>query len=207
MAKAARPLPNRVAPDGTIHAVGARGTMMGNRGGRIHDRDSQVLRRRWASRQWITCVLAFKNRRRQVMGQGYTELFFLDEATALAAGHRPCFECRRQDALAFQAAFSAAQGAPDLLKAPAMDLILHQERLVPDSWQAPGRALPDGTMVRYQGQPHLIWTGRIMPWSFAGYGVARPFIAHETYGVMTPRCTVAALSHGFQPRIHPSAVT
>ncbi len=91
------PLQNRVLPDGQIVAHSARGAFMGNRGGRFHDPETRTLTtRRWASRQWIICVLDFKHRHREVMGHGYTELFFLDEVTALAAGHRPCFECRRQ---------------------------------------------------------------------------------------------------------------
>ena len=94
------PLQNRVTPQGEIIATPERGTVMGNRGGRIHRDD----RARWKSKAWITCRLSFKSRHRTVMGNSYTELFFLDEATALAAGHRPCFECRRADALAFQAA-------------------------------------------------------------------------------------------------------
>ena len=95
------PLPNRVRPDGTLFADPARGSMFGNRGGRFHDPDRHVVPRRiHASRHWLCCVLAFKDRRRRVWGQGYTELFFCDEVTALAAGHRPCMECRRRDALA-----------------------------------------------------------------------------------------------------------
>ena len=105
------PLQNRVDPWGELHAVAARGTMMGNRGGRIHDEHRSLGARRWTSRRWICCELAFKGWWRPVMGRGYTELFFLDEVTALAAGHRPCFECRRAEAKAFAAAFSAGQGA------------------------------------------------------------------------------------------------
>ncbi|HEY6026440.1 MAG TPA: hypothetical protein VIV09_06025, partial [Pseudolabrys sp.] len=91
-------LPNRVSPLGELFATPARGTLMGNRGGRIHTDDKRLTTRRWASRQWICCVLQFKNRQRDVWGRYYTELFFLDEVTAFAAGHRPCFECRRRDA-------------------------------------------------------------------------------------------------------------
>ena len=101
------PLQNRVDPAGALHAVPERGRMMGNRGGRFHSDGQTLGARRWASRQWIACVCAFKQRKRQVWGNGYTELFFLDEATALSAGHRPCFECRRQDALRFARAFAA----------------------------------------------------------------------------------------------------
>ncbi len=95
------PLQNRVTPFGELAVTPARGTLMGNRGGRIHSDSRTLGRRRWASRQWICCVLKFKNRQRDVWGRYYTELFFLDEVTAFAAGHRPCFECRRKDAEQF----------------------------------------------------------------------------------------------------------
>jgi len=99
------PLQNRVTPFGELIVTPARGTLMGNRGGRMHADHKTLGSRRWASRQWICCVLAFKGRHRQVWGEGSTELFFLDEVTALAAGHRPCFECRREDAERFAALF------------------------------------------------------------------------------------------------------
>jgi len=95
------PLPNRVTPSGDLIATPARGTLFGNRGGRFHTDARTLTARRWASRRWICCVLDFKGRQRDVWGRFYTELFFLDEPTALAAGHRPCFECRRNDAEAF----------------------------------------------------------------------------------------------------------
>src|SRR5665647_3614641 len=113
------PLQNRVTPFGELTISPARGTLMGNRGGRFHSDERRLTARRWASRQWICCVLDFKGRQRDVWGRYYTELFFLDEVTALAAGHRPCFECRRKDAQAFAALFPGmhkAQGA----KAKAM---------------------------------------------------------------------------------------
>ena len=105
------PLQNRVAPDGSLHAVPERGMFMGNRGGRLHRPDGTLGRARWRSRAWICCLTEFRGRHRQVLGEGYTELFFLDEATALAAGHRPCFECRRADARAFAEAWGRAQAA------------------------------------------------------------------------------------------------
>ncbi len=120
------PLQNRVDPFGELFATPARGTLLGNRGGKIHTDDRKLNRRRWASRQWICCVLDFKNRQRDVWGRYYTELFFLDEVTAFAAGHRPCFECRRKDAERFAALFS---GKAERASAPAMDKILHAERL------------------------------------------------------------------------------
>ena len=115
------PLQNRVSPFGELFATPARGLLMGNRGGRIHDDKRQLASRRWASRQWICCVLDFKNRQRKVFGAGYSELFFLDEVTALAAGHRPCFECRRRDAIAFAEYWSKPRPS-----APQMDAVLQR---------------------------------------------------------------------------------
>jgi hypothetical protein len=100
------PQQNRVDRFGELFAASARGTLMGNRGGRLHRDDRTLGSRRWTSRQWICCQLDFDGRHRAVWGDGYSELFFHDEVTALAAGHRPCFECRRQDAQAFAALFS-----------------------------------------------------------------------------------------------------
>ena len=95
------PLQNRVAPNGDLHAVKARGTMLGNRGGKFHRDDQTLGKRRWASHHWIACELHYKNWHHEPMGQGYTSLFFLDEVTALSAGHRPCFMCRRKEAKEF----------------------------------------------------------------------------------------------------------
>src|SRR5476649_2859048 len=123
------PLQNRVDPFGELIATPARGLFMGNRGGRIHTASRKLRKRRWASRQWICCVLDFKGRQRDVWGRFYTELFFLDEVTALAAGHRPCFECRRADAVAFAAAWARAFGLQIPPRAPEMDKVLNAERL------------------------------------------------------------------------------
>src|SRR5882757_774879 len=123
------PLQNRVDPFGELFATPARGLFFGNRGGRIHTDAKTLTKRRWASRQWICCVLDFKNRQRDVWGRYYTELFFLDEATALAAGHRPCFECRRKDAEAFAGAWQQAFKLRRRLRADAMDVVLQAERL------------------------------------------------------------------------------
>ena len=123
------PLQNRVDPFGELFADPARGTFMGNRGGRFHTPARTLTARRWASRQWICCVLTFKGRHRDVWGQFYTELFFLDEPTALAAGHRPCFECRRQDADNFAEFWRIAHGLRRRPRAAEMDQVLHRERL------------------------------------------------------------------------------
>ena len=103
------PLQNRVTPFGELTITSARGLMMGNRGGRIHGVGRKLGARRWASKQWICCVLSFKGRQRDVWGRSYTELFFLDEVTSFAGGHRPCFECRRQDAMVFAELFESGQ--------------------------------------------------------------------------------------------------
>src|SRR3954462_1185126 len=125
----AMPLQNRVTPLGELVADPARGTLFGNRGGKFH-RDNRTLgARRWASRQWICCVLDFKGRQRDVWGRYYTELFFLDEPTAFAAGHRPCFECRREEATAFASAWAKAAHEKKRPSAPEMDIVLQDERL------------------------------------------------------------------------------
>src|SRR5215471_17818564 len=110
------PLQNRVTPFGEIVAIAQRGLLMGNRG-IIHDPGTRtLLNRRWATKAWICCVCAFKGVRREVMGgRSWTELFFLDEATALAAGHRPCFFCRRADADAFRIAWEKGNDVADVL--------------------------------------------------------------------------------------------
>lgn len=204
------PLQNRVNPTGEILAVPDRGTMMGNRGGRIHTRDRVLTRRRWASRAWIICVTRFKNRQRTMMQpNSYTELFFLDEATALAAGHRPCFECRRKDAVAYAEAWARTLGLAQRARADEMDAILHAERLGADRRQRTHEAeigdLPDGVMISIEGAPHLVLGNRLLPWSFGGYsaGIGRPTGGKVT--TLTPASTVRVLSEGYVPGLHGSA--
>src|SRR6185369_7421574 len=152
-------LQNRVTPFGELISTSARGTLMGNRGGKFHAANRTLTKRRWASRQWICCVLDFKNRQRNVWGRYYTELFFLDEVTALAAGHRPCFECRRADALAFAEAFGKPGHRPS---APDMDVVLHAERLDGRQKRVHRRLLdelPDGAMITLTGAEALAVKG------------------------------------------------
>src|SRR5262245_34021210 len=118
------PLQNRVDPSGELFADSSRGQLLGNRGGRFHPDDRTLTSRRWVSRAWICCRLEFKGRRREVWGRGYTELFFLDEVTALAAGHRPCFECRRKDAELFAGLWGRASKRRGRPRAKAMDAVL-----------------------------------------------------------------------------------
>jgi hypothetical protein len=199
------PLQNRVDPFGELFAASARGTLLGNRGGKFHRDDKTLGQRRWASRQWICCVLKFKNRQRDVWGRYYTELFFLDEVTALAAGHRPCFECRRQDAERFAALFS---GKAQRSSAPAMDEVLHTERLDGKAKRIHRRAidgLPDGTMIALGGDAFAVKGNRLLRWTPSGYGAARPRPRATTVDVLTPRSIVAVLSRGFAPLWHRSA--
>jgi hypothetical protein len=202
------PLQNRVTPFGEIVAVPERGLFIGNRG-IIHDPATRtLLGRRWTSRAWLVCVCEYKGIRRRVMGPGsWTELFFLDEATALGAGHRPCFECRRRDAEAFRAAWARGRGA-DVPKAPAMDLVLHQERL--SGWRKrlhalPGtiEALPDGAMIAAGDAAFLIAAGRPRRWTPGGYEPAKAL--HGEPMLLTPPSTLGALQSGYRPVLHPSA--
>lgn len=202
------PLQNRVTPDGGIVATPARGHFMGNRGGQIHDPKTRTLTGRpWASRRWICCVTRFKGRQRTVMGDGYTELFFLDEVTALAAGHRPCFECRRADAKRFQAAFQAGNKLDHTPSADVMDRMLHADRLVgrlKRTFTDRPENLPDGAMVLIGGQAHALKAGYLFRWSFTGYDVPRR-VAQGTFAeVLTPFSICAALKAGYKPHWHES---
>ncbi len=196
------PLQNRVTPFGDIVAVTARGTLMGNRGGRLHGPDRTLGPRRWTGRAWIACVLCFKDRRRTVMGDGYTELFFLDEPTALAAGHRPCFECRRAEAKAFAAAWAAAHGLPEPPRAGEMDIVLHRQRLAPSKPVMPLAGLPDGAMVALPADPARAWLvmgDRLHAWSPGGYGPAIPQ-PDVSATLLTPPAIVETLRAGYAPR-------
>jgi hypothetical protein len=205
------PLQNRVVPTGEIVAVEARGTMMGNRGGAMHGPDKSLGRRRWVSRQWIACRLAFNGRHREVMTpKRYTELFFLDEATALAAGHRPCFECRRADALRFAELWGRLRGWSRRATAGEMDLALHAERLLPDgtkrTWVGSVGQLPAGTMVRQGSAIMAVAPGdRLAPWTATGYGPhGTPLAPHKKIEVLTPPSIVAVMRAGFVPLMHPT---
>jgi hypothetical protein len=199
------PLQNRCDPFGELIADPARGLFMGNRGGRIHDDARKLTARRWASKQWICCALQFKGRHRNVWGNGYTELFFLDEVTALAAGHRPCFECRRADALAFTKAWESASG--ERLRATDMDAILHAERLDHHRKRTHRRdasGLPDAVMIAQGDAAFAVRGNALLPWSAAGYGPPRRRPEGEVT-VLTPPSIIAVLSAGYRPRWHPSA--
>ncbi|WP_376985274.1 hypothetical protein [Bosea sp. R86505] len=202
------PLPNRVAPDGSLLAVPARGLLMGNRGGRFHDAQTRAVPRSiQASRQWICCVLTFKERRRTVWSQGYTELFFCDEVTALAAGHRPCMECRRKDALAYRAALVEGLGFSETPLFPEIDRLLDGERRDGRgkcTHRRPAEALPDGAMIREDGRFLALKGDKALLWSPAGY-VGEASRPTGTVTVLTPPASLAALAKGYRPLWHPSA--
>jgi hypothetical protein len=201
------PLQNRVTPTGDIIATPYRGMFTGNRG-IIHDPRTKTLTRRWASQAWLTCVCEFKGRRREVMGgRSWTELFFLDEATALAAGHRPCFFCRRDDALRFRGAWQEGNGATRVF-ARDIDAVLHRERLDGRAKRLhalpiPLEELPDGAMVQEGMESYLIAQGRALKWSPAGYRKAPNAISDAM--LLTPPSTLRALRAGYRPVLHRSA--
>lgn len=215
------PRQNRVDPAGAIRAECSRGLFMGNRGGPLHDEAGRIVRTH-KSKSWIICLTAFKNRRRELMQPGrYTELFFLDEATALAAGHRPCFECRRNDAQAFAAAMaqglglaSSGVGSGNGLRAQTMDGLLHADRRLPhdhpDRRIEPDQlaTLPNCTFVSCNEHYFLVRNGSLLRWNFEGYSpVDRAEIAAlPHFHRLTPAATIAALRSGYAPSLHLSAV-
>ncbi len=198
-------LQNRVLPTGEIVADPARGLLTGNRG-ILHD-GKTLGRRRWTHPHWISCALTFKDVRRSPMSPGtWTELFFLDEAVALAAGHRPCALCRREALQRFCAAWAAATGAP--ARVPEIDRALHRARVTRDRCQvrhlAPAETLPPGCFILLGDVPHLLGRDAALPFSPAGYGEPRPRPAGMTL-TLTPAPLVAVLAAGYRPLTHPTA--
>jgi hypothetical protein len=205
------PLQNRVSPTGEIVADPGRGLLMGNRGC-LHGHGRALGKSRWRSKMWICCVLNWRGRRRDPMPPGrWTALFFLDEATALAAGHRPCAYCRRADYLAYAHAWQTARGLPERPRASELDGRLHAERVDPRTRRQRTRpasfgALPDGAMIWYDSAPALVLAGAVLPWTFTGYRDAvRPPDQDADVDLLTPPSTVAVLAAGYRPLLHPSA--
>jgi len=206
---------NRVTPFGEIVATPARGLLMGNRGC-LHDGDGRLGRARWRTTAWIACRTAFRGRRRTLMQPGrYTELFFLDEATAFAAGHRPCAECRRADYRRFADAWRRAHGLAqdEPLAAPAIDAALHAARIDPltrAQARTPSRLgdVPAGSMVARRTEPgaaYLVFDGALRRWSHAGYGAPLAGDPDEIVTTLTPAPVRAAVAHGYAPALHASA--
>lgn len=202
------PLQNRVTPTGDIVATPHRGLFTGNRG-IIHDPATKtLLKKRWSSPAWITCLCEFRGWRRPVMGRrSWTELFFLDEATAFAAGHRPCFFCRRDDANRFRNCWEEGNGVKDI-RAREIDSVLHRERLEGSRKRlhplpVPAAQLPDGAMVQRGDDGFLIAQGRALQWSMAGYRQVQAMLDDAL--LLTPPSTLRALGAGYRPVLHPSA--
>jgi hypothetical protein len=204
------PLQNRVTPFGAIVAVPERGMLMGNRG-ILHDEGGRIVRS-YQVRRWIACRTAFRGRHRQLLQpHSWTELFFLDEATAFAAGHRPCAECRHADYQRFKEAWAAGGGAPH--GAGEMDAVLHADRLEgrganqrKGTYWAQFATLPEGIFIRLDGSAWLLWHGQLLEWSAGGYCTRRQLLpAASRVEVLTPHSLVAVLRTGYQLKVHPSA--
>ena len=196
----------RVAPDGSLHAVPSRGLLWGNRGPLLDPHGE--LARHSRGRGWVCCVLDFRGRHREQWRPGrLTELYFLDEATALAAGHRPCGECRHDAHRRFRSAWSETY--PGDTTATAVDRRLHAARLVTPgehrTYEARLDELPDGTFLAHDDRSWLVRDDRVLAWSFDGYGDAVPRTAlPPVVTVRTPEPTVAALRAGYAAGLHPS---
>lgn len=192
------PLQNRVNPFGELVATAARGTVMGNRGGRFHRPDRTLGGRRWASWHWICCDMHYKNKQHEAMGPYYTSLFFLDEVTALSAGHRPCFFCRRKDAQRFLSL------ADRPLRAHEADRIVHPQRRSRQDDVAVNR-LPDGAMIAVADVAYAVRGDSLLRWSFDGYLEAVPRRTVSCARPLTPELYLDILARGFQPGWHESA--
>lgn len=209
------PKQNRVTPFGEIVARPERGLFTGNRGGALHD-EAQRIVRHFTSKRWIICALEFNNRKARIMAPGeYTHLFFLDEATALAAGHRPCFECRRPRAKEFYQLWleTLEPEARELANLDRLDAQLHQERIVLQPGRRRGgqkthdstaRELPDGAMVLVDRLPHLLYDGLAYAWSPSGYGAPMTLQPDLPLTVLTPPTALKVLARGYLPELHPS---
>ncbi|MBI1299741.1 hypothetical protein GC175_32855 [bacterium] len=197
---------NRVTPTREIIATPARGTFMGNRGV-LHNPEGEIVRT-YQGKRWITCLLDFKGRHRRIMTPGsYTELFFLDEATALAAGHRPCRECRRRDFDHFAARRRTVKGGTG--RAEEMDCQLHVERMTdPKQTYDTLDNLPDGVFVQNgNGEALLIWQRQLHLWMPFGYSTTLPLTTSGPFTLLTPPSTVQVIRAGYTPVVHTSAVS
>ncbi len=205
------PLQNRVTPFGQLEAVNAKGAWLGNRG-ILHNEKKEIVAP-WRHKNWVLCQLQFKDRKRTIFGKGtYSELFFLDEATAFAAGHRPCFTCRRERYKAFKDIWIAANAKRLGLEQPTIDdidKVLHSERAIRGGGKVTFRAqlneLPLGTMIDIDGRPHLIWENTLHKWTHQGYEPPEPLCSNQyVVDVLTPASVVAMYRLGFRPETHAS---
>ena len=200
-------LQNRVDPFGNIIKTSARGLWMGNRG--ILHNDQKEILRPFKLKAWLICKLEFNGRKRQIMApHRYTELFFMDEATAFAAGHRPCFECRRQDYNRFKSLWlkgNPGYGFDEKTSFQKIDDILHRERMGRDrskvTFEEHADRLPDGTFILIDNKPYLVSGGMIYLWSAYEYEQGVPLPVKDKLTVLTPKSTVNAFRAGYVPQI------
>lgn len=206
------PLQNRVTPLGELEAVKARGAWLGNRG--ILHNDQQEIVAPWRHKAWVTCKLEFKGRKRSLFSpRSYSELFFLDEATAFSAGHRPCGECQRDKYRLFKAAWCTAN--QNLIQAPnplivELDKHLHSDRALTGgkkvTYTEKLRNLPDGIFVKIEDKVMLLANGHLHVWSHTGYIEQRSIQnSSSSAQVLTPKSIVAAFRIGLKVEIHESA--
>jgi len=206
------PLQNRVDPWGQLQAVNSRGVFLGNRG--IIHNDKQQIVVQWRSKAWITCQVQFKGRKSPIFSpNSYSQLFFVDEATAFAAGHRPCAECRRDRYNEFKSAWIRANREKLETETPAIveiDKVLHSERVSEDkrkrTFESQFGALPEGSFLEIDGQALLLWRGKLFEWSFDGYCRSdRSLTPAQNVSVLTPESIVRMFAAGFTPQVHVSA--
>jgi hypothetical protein len=200
-------LQNRVDPFGHLIRTEARGLWMGNRG-LIHNDVKEIIRP-YKLQAWITCKLHFRGRKRKVMSPGlYTELFFLDEATSFAAGHRPCFECRREDAVKFRRLW--LKGNPGYKfdeKTPIkkIDEVLHRERItgvnLKVTYKEKRASIPNGVFILHDGKAHLVFDNKIFLWSPFGYEQGHVLPGKSELTVLTPRSVVNTFREGYFPQV------
>ncbi len=206
------PLRNRVNPWGQLCSVRDRGQLMGNRG-ILHDEHNQIVRP-WAHKAWVTCQIAFRGiKRPQPFSRGnYSELFFLDEATSFAAGHRPCAYCQRGRFKAFKAAWlssNAMVAESTTASIATIDNKLHEDRAIRGggkrTFEATVADLPMGAMFAFELAAYLVTSRGCLPWSFGGYGSPVDFGASRLVTVLTPQSVVRTFESAFTPRVHSSA--
>jgi hypothetical protein len=203
------PLQNRINPMGELEAIKSRGAFLGNRG-IIHNEQKKIISS-FKIKGWVTCRLEFKGRKRELMAKGrYTELFFLDEATALSAGHRPCAECRRKRYNEFKLKWLQANESlliNDSTSIASIDKIIHQDRIYKKqkvTYQDKMNLLPKGTMIQINSINYLIWNNKVFKWTFEGYEISNIDITNNNVIVLTPKSYVEMFKKGFVPTVHNS---
>ena len=203
------PLQNRVNPNGELKAVKSRGAFLGNRG-IIHNDEREIIAP-FKIKGWVTCQLEFKGRKRELMAKGrYTELFFLDEATAFSAGHRPCAECRRTRYNEFKEKWLEANQSLLLDNSTSIaniDKIIHRDRINKKqkvTYQDKMHLLPKGTMIEINSIQYLIWNNKVFKWTFEGYEPTNINITNNDVTILTPKSYVEMFKKGFTPTVHSS---